>query len=128
MVDHSPRWAVGARWTLALFDGLRAASREIVAVAYCDRCGRILGMRHCVGEAAAADVPVREIVRDALSLDAAVIVIAHNHPSGDHRPSSEDVLFTLRFARTLEGVGIELADHLIVARDRHTSLRAEGYL
>lgn len=73
-------------------------------------------------------VPIREIVRDVLTLDARLVLMAHNHPSGDHRPSADDLAVTSKLARTLDAVGVRLVDHLILGRNGGTSLRDEGYL
>jgi DNA repair protein RadC len=70
----------------------------------------------------------REIVRRALNLGAVGIVLVHNHPSGNLKPSPGDIEITREIARALEGVGIALHDHLIVGRNGHVSLREMGKL
>jgi DNA repair protein RadC len=70
----------------------------------------------------------REIVRRALNLGAVGVVLVHNHPSGNLKPSPGDVDITREIARALEGVGIALHDHLIVGRNGHVSLREMGKL
>ena len=52
----------------------------------------------------------------------------HNHPSGNLKPSPGDLEITREIARALEGVGVALHDHLIVARNGHVSLREMGKL
>ncbi|WP_162244329.1 JAB domain-containing protein [Sphingomonas sp. Leaf339] len=68
------------------------------------------------GSDAVAIEPRRVIVR-ALELAATGIVLIHNHPSGDPSPSFADRRFTRRLALAGECLGIQLHDHLIVARD-----------
>ncbi len=85
-------------------------------------------MRHVVGERGQVRVSIRGIVTDALAFGAAAVVIAHNHPSGDARPSARDLAFTRALARGLAVVEVRLVDHLTIAGDAVTSLRASGAL
>lgn len=57
----------------------------------------------------------REIFRDALAVNAAAIIVAHNHPSGDPEPSVDDHVATRRVARAGETIGIDVLDHLIIS-------------
>jgi DNA repair protein RadC len=70
----------------------------------------------------------REVYRDALLANAAAVVLAHNHPSGDPTPSRDDELLTRRLAQAGELVGVELLDHLVVAGDGWVSLARRGLL
>jgi DNA repair protein RadC len=70
----------------------------------------------------------REILFPAVQHLALGFILAHNHPSGSLDPSSEDVEFTRAVQRAGELIGIELYDHLIVARGGYTSLRERGLL
>jgi DNA repair protein RadC len=75
-----------------------------------------------------AMVEPREVFRPALLACAAVIIAAHNHPSGDPTPSSDDVALTQRLAASGVMLGIELIDHIIVGHGRYVSLRQAGHL
>lgn len=68
----------------------------------------------------------RVLLRRAIELDSARIVLCHNHPSGRAEPSKRDVEFTERLARCAGSLGIEIVDHLIVAGPRVCSMRAVG--
>lgn len=70
----------------------------------------------------------REVYRDALLANAAALVLAHDHPSGDPTPSRDDELLTRRLARAGELVGVELLDHLVVGGERWVSLARRGIL
>lgn len=70
----------------------------------------------------------REILREALLANAAAIVVAHNHPSGDAEPSKDDEAVTRRLSKAAEVVGIELLDHLVVADGQWTSLARRGFI
>lgn len=69
----------------------------------------------------------REIFRGAVRYSAARLIIAHNHPSGNPKPSENDLLFTERLKECGEMMGIELLDHLIIGSERYISLREEGF-
>lgn len=68
----------------------------------------------------------REVFRDALLANAAVVVLAHNHPSGDPEPSGEDELVTRRLVQAGQLLGVEVLDHLVVAGTRWVSLARRG--
>lgn len=70
----------------------------------------------------------REIFADAIADRAASIIVAHNHPSGDPFPSQQDVDLTQQIAGAGHLVGIELRDHLIVAKQGHFSYRQHHLL
>jgi DNA repair protein RadC len=79
-----------------------------------------------VGNLAGSSVRVAEVFRDAIRRNAAAIVVAHNHPSGDPAPSSEDLRITAELAAAGRLLDVELLDHLVIARDAWVSLRAMG--
>ena len=66
----------------------------------------------------------REIYKVAVMSNANSIIIAHNHPSGDVKPSKEDISITKRLKEVGEIIGINLIDHIIIgSKDRYTSLK-----
>lgn len=79
-----------------------------------------------VGTLSASLVDPREVYRKAIQQSAAAIIVFHNHPSGDPSPSREDIAVTERLAKTGKIIGIELLDHIILARDTYLSLKEEG--
>ena len=114
---------------LALFGSLATQQREVCAFAYLDPKWRLLGVRHTPSNRRdVATVPFREIVRDSLMLSARMVVMAHNHPSGELRPSNDDVHVTRRLARALDAIEVRLVDHLIITRDGSTSIRRQAML
>lgn len=76
------------------------------------------------GDSGRVNVSVANIVRRAVDLSATVIVLAHNHPSGDATPSSADVSTTRAIHRALSAIGARVFDHLLVAGNEVVSLRA----
>lgn len=75
-----------------------------------------------------AAVYPREIVKQALKLDAAAVILGHNHPSGDCEPSEADRNITLRVSKALALLDIRLLDHLVVSREGHVSLAERGWI
>ncbi|MEG3123502.1 JAB domain-containing protein [Sphingomonas sp. GB1N7] len=115
---------------LGLFGTLAALPYEMIAFAYLDPKRMLLGMRHTqAGGVDSAEVPVRLVVADALAFDAAMVVMAHNHPGGDPAPSEADQAATRRLARALRSVEVRLVDHLVLAAGGGaSSFRAIGLL
>jgi len=73
-------------------------------------------------------VAPRELFREAISMNSASVIIAHNHPSGDPTPSREDIAITKRLCQAGELVGIPVLDHLIIGDGRHLSLKEKGLM
>ena len=71
-------------------------------------------------------IRVGEIFKEAVRRNAAAIIVAHNHPSGDPTPSPEDVILTRRIVEAGKLLNINVLDHLILGHDRWISLRDRG--
>lgn len=70
----------------------------------------------------------REVVKRALELHAAAIILVHNHPSGDPTPSREDIAMTAETRKAAEALAIVLHDHVIIGNGRWVSLRERKLL
>jgi len=79
-----------------------------------------------VGTVNANHIRVAEVFRDAIRRNAAAIIVAHNHPSGDPTPSPEDVEVTRQLVKAGDLVDVEVLDHLVIAPQRFISLRERG--
>ena len=126
--DHAPSRLSpirGPEDVAAACKGLRGSQREVFAVL-------LLNTRHemmrrvtvSVGSLNASIVHPREVFKPAILASAASVVLVHNHPSGDPEPSEEDLSITRRLVEVGELMGIQVLDHVIVARRGVTSLRA----
>ncbi len=73
-------------------------------------------------------VYTREVVKRALELGAAALILVHNHPSGEPEPSAADIAMTEELRQAAESLGIVIHDHLVIGRAGHTSFRAMGLL
>ena len=80
------------------------------------------------GSTTSVSVNLRRIVQIALGQNASVVMLAHNHTSGIALPSQEDVAVTLKVRDLLEQVGVDLADHIVVAGDDFVSMADSGLL
>ena len=70
----------------------------------------------------------REVVKEALAVNAAAVILAHNHPSGVAEPSQADERITKRLKSALELVDIRLLDHLVIGDGYATSMASRGML
>jgi len=119
--------SAAAQLMVPLFKGC-AGEKVVAAHLDCDR--RLIETIHGNEESPyEAKLPIRAIIVDALRLCSAGLIVAHNHPSGDLRPSQADLDATRELAATAASLGILLHDHLIVGEDGDCrSFRALGLL
>jgi DNA repair protein RadC len=75
-----------------------------------------------------ATVHVREVVRRAIELGAAALILVHNHPSGDPTPSGADIALTRDIVTAARLFDVAVHDHFIIGRGGHTSLRSAGLM
>ncbi len=107
----------------------RGQSREVFACLFLDTRHRILAFEELFyGTIDGAQVYIREVVKRALSLNAAALIAAHNHPSGIAEPSIQDIHLTERLKQALELVEVRLLDHFVVGDTEVTSFAQQGYL
>jgi DNA repair protein RadC len=75
-----------------------------------------------------AAIHPREVVKKALDIGATAMILVHNHPSGVPKPSRADIQITGRIAEAGRLLGITLHDHLVIGREGHVSLKAQGLI
>ncbi len=73
-------------------------------------------------------VYVREVIRRAIDLGSASLILVHNHPSGDPKPSRQDIAMTRNVVEAARHFGIAVHDHVIIGATSHSSLRSMGLL
>jgi DNA repair protein RadC len=96
---------------------------------YLDNRHRIISFEELFrGTIDGTSVYPREVVKEALSVNAAAVILAHNHPSGVAEPSQADERITRRLKAALELVDIRLLDHLVIGDGIATSLASRGML
>lgn len=111
-----------------LRDEFRGLDRERFIALYLDARHRVRALETVsTGSLNASLVHPREVFKPAIAVSAAAVIVAHNHPSGDPRPSGDDLELTGRLDRCGELLGIALLDHLVVGDADITSIREYGW-
>ncbi len=99
---------------------------EMFACLFLDSTHRVLAFKEMFrGSVSRATVHPREVVKEALQLNASAVVFAHNHPSGASEPSKNDIELTEKLAKILLVVDVIVLDHLIIG-ESVTSMADEG--
>jgi len=130
-------WELAERWhpddrpaissprdALLLLEPLRHARREQVITLLLDARHRLIGVETvAVGTINASRLQPRDVLGPALRADAVAVILGHNHPSGDPAPSRSDRIVTAALRSASDLLGLQLLDHIIVARTAHHSFR-----
>ena len=108
---------------------LGALEHEVFCVLFLDAQHRIIALRPMFrGTVTQTSVYPREVVKEALALNAAAVILAHNHPSGAVDPSRADEVLTQTLKTTLALVDVRVLDHLVVAGAEVCSFAERGLL
>jgi DNA repair protein RadC len=103
--------------------------REVFAVLFLDAQHRLLVLEEMFhGTLSQTSVYPREVVRRALALNAAAVVLAHNHPSGMAEPSRADEFLTRTIKSALQLVDVRVLDHIVVGQGCTVSFAERGLL
>jgi DNA repair protein RadC len=108
---------------------LRDRVRECFLVVYLDAKNRVIDVETLSeGTLTASNVYPREVIRAALRHHAAALIFAHNHPSGEPRPSEEDLAVTRQLVYAARLMGLVVHEHLIIGDNRCFSFADQGYI
>ena len=110
---------------------LRLAERpnEVFGVIYLDSRHRVIACEELfTGTIDGTEVHPRVVAQRALALNAAAIVVFHNHPSGQAEPSRADEVLTRRLKDALALLDIRLLDHLVVSAEASVSMAERGLM
>ena len=111
-------------YCLSLLAGERLENFYVVALnAKCSVLGR---RKIATGSLSEVSAYPRLVIETALNYNAHSVLLSHNHPGGTCAPSPEDISSTLQLQRLLNGIGILVLDHIIVAGDRTYSMIQHG--
>lgn len=120
----SPK-AVRDYCTIALAD----RDHEVFGVLFLDAQHRLIEWQAMFrGSLTQTSVYPREVVKVALALNAAAVILTHNHPSGEPEPSRADELLTHALKNALALIDVRILDHIIVGGVRTTSLAERGLI
>ena len=128
-VKRGPAFSSSADVYAYYHQRLRDLRKEVFYCAMLDAKNRI-NKDYCVSEGTLTNslIHPREAFKHAIKESAASVIFVHNHPSGDPRPSREDIVVTERLMNAGEIVGIHVLDHVIIGENRYTSMMEEGYI
>ena len=103
--------------------------REVFIVIFLDNQNRVIRhSRMFAGTLNYVEVHPREIVREAIKVNAAALILAHNHPSGSAEPSKADRFVTDRVIKGCEFMEIKVLDHLVIGHGEIVSFAERGWI
>lgn len=108
---------------------LAGLEHEVFAVLFLDQRHRLIEYAELFhGTIHTAEVHLREVVKQALRLNAAAVIVSHNHPSGDPTPSGADRSVTCRLKEALALVDVRLLDHIVIGGRSSVSMAQRGLI
>lgn len=114
---------------LTLVYEIRDKKQEYFICITLDGAGRLINKRTItIGTLNATLVHPREVFADAIVDRAAGVIFVHNHPSGNTEPSQDDIEITDQLIKSGKILGIEIVDHVIVAKNKFSSFKNMGLL
>jgi DNA repair protein RadC len=112
-----------------LFPLLQDLQHEMFCVLYLNNAQLLIKHEFVSSGGLTATVAdIRMILKNALLCNASKLIVAHNHPSGNKKPSDADKKLTKKLQEAAAQMDIQLVDHIIVAGKEFTSLANEGYI
>lgn len=113
----------------ALYPKGRIDLKEYFFVAFLNRANGVLASaKLSEGGLSGTIVDVREIFAIALKLHASSVILCHNHPSGNLKPSKQDIGLTKKIAEAGKIMDINVLDHLIISSEGYISFLDEGFI
>lgn len=130
LYKKSPQRAHPRRLSLAIvIDCMHTYEQEHCLICYFDEYQKLLHARKTTsGMRDSVDISLRYLVCEALVFNAHSMLMTHNHPGGDTRPSPADIAQTRAIARALAPVQIAISDHIIIGRSDYFSFRENDLL
>ena len=108
---------------------LQGTDREHFIAVFLDSRSAVIGINTVsIGTLTESLVHSREVFKGAILANAASVIVAHNHPTGDHHPSEADMSVTTKLKEAGRILGIPIEDHVIVAEAGYFSFRQQGLL
>ena len=127
-----PRFPVNFSKSKDVYDTMKTykkSDREIFFILFLNSKNSMLDyVIHTIGTVDSSAVYPREVIRSTLINNASSIIVCHNHPSGDPRPSEADKEITRILVNACEIVGIPVLDHVIIGKEGHYSFADDGLI
>lgn len=120
---HSPADAAAlVQYEMAVLE------QEHLRVILLDTRNHVMGIAELYhGSLNSSVVRVGEVFRPAIQMNAASILVVHNHPSGDPTPSPDDIVVTKSMVQAGGLLDIEVLDHLVIGQGKYVSMKESGY-
>lgn len=110
-----------------LASGMEYKKQEILKTILLDRKNVVKSViTNSIGSQNKNVISFKEIMSEPIKQMASGIIVAHNHPSGEIKPSNEDIKFTKRLKEMCSMLDIDLLDHIIIGNDKYISLKEQG--
>ena len=109
-----------------LMNEMQYEKREIAKIVILDNKNAILKIKNiAVGGSNFVNIGMKEILSEAVKINAPKIILVHNHPSGNSVPSKKDYEITKKLEDSAKMLGIELIDHIVIGKLEYTSIKSE---
>ena len=106
-----------------LIEKMRFEKQEILKVAMLDNKNKLIKIKDiAVGGGNFVTATVKSVLNEAVKIEAAKIILIHNHPSGDPTPSNQDIEFTNTVEQASKILGIQLLDHIVIGSINYVSI------
>ena len=118
-----------AKLIRSLYDDGEIELREVVFIIYFNRAKEPIGYyKHSTGGIAGTVIDIRLILGTALKSLSSAIIISHNHPSGNSKPSERDIKLTVKLQEAARLHDIDILDHIVITKNKHYSLADNGLM
>ena len=106
-----------------LMEKMRFEKQEILKVAMLNNKNRLLKIKDvAIGGGNFVKASIKSVLNEVVKIEAAKIILIHNHPTGDPTPSKEDIDFTEKVEQASQILGIQLLDHIVIGRTNYVSI------
>jgi len=111
---------------IALMEKMRFEKQEILKVALLNNRNKLIRIKDIAkGGGNFVATTIKSVLNEAVKIEAAKIILIHNHPAGDPTPSMQDIEFTQNVEQASKILGIQLLDHIVIGNTNYVSIFSE---
>ena len=111
---------------ITLMEKMRFEKQEILKVALLNNRNKLIRIRDIAkGGGNFVTATIKSVLNEAVKIEAAKIILIHNHPAGDPTPSMQDIEFTQNVEQASKILGIQLLDHIVIGNTNYVSIFSE---